>query len=109
MDANGEKLQQSWSNSQSETKGCYELETLKYDVTAIGRVAPQLTLETKNKIQQLKETIQKCREDIDAVNNKTYSLGSDGVISWASRPDLAHKAANTYARHTRRTTVSPID
>ncbi|MDJ0459298.1 hypothetical protein PUN71_019005 [Arthrobacter sp. NQ7] len=32
-----------------------------------------------------------------------------GVISWASRPDLAHKAANTYARPTRRTTVSPVD
>ena len=106
MDANGEKMEQSWGNSKGETKGCYELETLKYDVTAIGRVAPQLTLETKNK---MKETIQKCREDIAAVNNKTYNLGSDGVISWASRPDLAHKAANTYARPTRRTSVSPID
>jgi len=32
--------------------------------------------------------------------HKTYNLGSYGVISWASRPDLAHKATNTYARPT---------
>lgn len=110
MSADGaEPLETTWGNSTGDTKGCYDPETLKYDVQAIGRAVPELKLQTKNKIEQLKETIQKCREDIEKVNNGTYNLGSYGVISWASRPDLAHKAANTYTSHTRRTTVSPID
>lgn len=110
MSADGEKqLETTWGNSTGDTRGCYDPETLEYDYQAIGRAVPELKLQTKNKIERLKDTIKKCEEDIEKVNNGTYNLGSYGVVSWASRPDLAHKAANTYARHTRRTTVSPID
>lgn len=109
VDADGNKLEETRGNSKGDTQGCYDPETLEYDVKKVGRAVPELKLQTKKKIERLKETIKDCREDIGKVNDGTYDLGRYGVISWASRPDLAQKAANTYTSRTRRTTVSPID
>jgi hypothetical protein len=110
MSADGkERLEEMRGNSKGDTKGCYDPETLEYDVKKVGRVIPELKLYTLERIKNAQKTIDSCRADIESVKNGTYNLGSYGVISWASRPDLAQKAANTYTSRTRRTTVSPID
>jgi hypothetical protein len=104
-----ENLEDKWGNSKGDTQGCWDPETFEYDVHKLGRVVPQLKLQTLERIKRAKESIVENQADIEAVKNGTYNLGSYGVASWSSRPDLAEKAANQYAGWTRRVTVVPVD
>lgn len=110
MSANGEeKLEEMWGNSKGDTQGCYDPETFDYDVHKVGRVIPELKLKTKERIQRAKNDIAQYEADIEAVKAGTYDLGGYSVPSWASRVDLAEKAANQYSNRTRRVSVLPVD
>lgn len=110
MSADGkERLEEIRGNSTGHTQGCYDPESLDYDVRQVGRVIPQLKLRTKLQMERAKASITEAEKDIEAVENGTYNLGSYSVASWSSRPDLANKAASQFSGWTRQTTVVPVD
>ncbi|ACL42166.1 hypothetical protein Achl_4215 (plasmid) [Pseudarthrobacter chlorophenolicus A6] len=110
MSADGKEILETMrGNSKGDTQGCYDPETLDYDVKQVGRVIPQLKLHTQEAMHRAKETITEAEADIKSVKEGTYNLGNYGVPAWSSRLDLAQKAANQYAGWTRRATVTAVD
>lgn len=109
MDANGEKLEQSWGNSQGETKGCYDPDDpgLRRLRNRPGGAPPEAADQEEDRA--VEGNHQGMQGGHRRGQHKTYNMGGYGAISWSSRAGPAQKAANTYTSRTRRTTVSPVD
>lgn len=104
-----ERLETVRGNSKGVTDGSYDPDTLEYVSKRQERSVIALKDQTRAHIRNKHEDIAEAQARIESVKDGTYDLGRYSAVSWASRGDLADKAANTYANWTRRVSVVAVD
>lgn len=105
-------LASTWCNSKGVSQGVYNRETREYDREARQHATVSLRTSLLEREERLVQSIQECRDDIEAIDNGTFKPNGPGVCRWTSREDLGRKAASgefAFYAATRDVTVVPVD